>query len=168
MGTLYGYSPRMRFDLVINTLSMKAVIEKKIQVFGGAQWRPFLHVEDAASAFMACLNAPLTRIQGQAYNVGSDDQNFTILEIAKLIELANPGIEVEIQQANVDERNYRVSFEKIVKHLEFRREHLVQDQVSVLRDKISALQSNPYDDRYYNFVGADIPPKQRAYYSIED
>jgi nucleoside-diphosphate-sugar epimerase len=65
MGTLYGYSPRMRFDLVVNTMSLKAHVEKRIQVFGGDQWRPLLHVEDAADAFIKCLDATLEKIGNQ-------------------------------------------------------------------------------------------------------
>ena len=62
MGTLYGLSPRMRLDLVVNTFALKSLIEKKIQIFGGDQWRPMLNVEDASDAFIKCLEAPIDKV----------------------------------------------------------------------------------------------------------
>ena len=89
-GTLFGLSPRMRFDLVINLFIAKALKEKKITVYGGNQFRPFLHVEDAADSIIFALEKDLTG----TYNVVS--QNFTIMDAAKKIkDLTNWDNEIE-------------------------------------------------------------------------
>jgi len=105
-GTLFGLSPRMRFDLVINLFIAKALSEKKITVFGGKQYRPFLHVEDAVDSLMFALEKDLTG----TYNVVS--QNMTIMEAAKKIsEITN--CEIEVSNEDEDKRDYKVSSEKM-------------------------------------------------------
>ena len=104
-GTLFGVSPRMRFDLVINLFAVQALTEGKITVFGGEQYRPFLHVDDAADSILFSLEKNLTG----TYNVISE--NMTILDAAKKIS-ALTGCEISISQENEDKRNYKVSSEK--------------------------------------------------------
>lgn len=105
-GTLFGLSPRMRFDLVINLFIAKALSEKKITVFGGNQYRPFIHVDDAVDSLMFALEKDLTG----TYNVAS--QNMTIMEAAKKIsEITN--CEIEVSNEDEDKRDYRVSSEKM-------------------------------------------------------
>jgi nucleoside-diphosphate-sugar epimerase len=107
-GTLFGLSPRMRFDLVINLFLVQALTEKKITVHGGNQYRPFLHVEDAANSLLFALEEDLTG----TYNVVSE--NMTILEVAKKIQkLTN--CEIEISHEIEDKRDYRVSSKKFNK-----------------------------------------------------
>ncbi len=118
-GTLYGLSPRMRFDLVVNTMTAHAFFNKKIIVNGGSQWRPLLHVSDAAEACICVLEAPLAKVSGQIFNIGSDAQNFTINQIAKSIKQLSRA-EIEIKDAKEDRRDYRVSFAKIKQTLGFK------------------------------------------------
>ena len=107
-GTLFGLSPRMRFDLVINLFLIQALKENKITVHGGNQYRPFLHVDDAADSLLFALEENLTG----TYNVVS--QNMTILEVAKKIqELTN--CEIEISHEIEDKRDYKVSSYKFHK-----------------------------------------------------
>ena len=119
MGTLYGYSPRMRFDLVVNTMSMKSFANGRIQVFGGKQWRPLLGVEDAAEVYVRCLEANLATVGNQIFNVGSDDQNYQIDEVAEKIGAALGGIPISRDNSNLDARDYRVSFLKLNRALGF-------------------------------------------------
>jgi nucleoside-diphosphate-sugar epimerase len=119
MGTLYGFSPRMRFDLVVNTMSMKSHVNGGIQVFGGDQWRPLLGVEDAAEVYIRCLEAKLEDVGNQVFNVGSDDQNYRIDEVAQLISEALGGVPISRDQSNLDSRDYRVSFAKLADVLEY-------------------------------------------------
>ena len=105
-GTLFGMSPRMRFDLAINLFMAKALSKEKITVFGGNQHRPFLHVADAADALAFVLEKNLDGI----YNVISE--NFTIMEAAERISKLT-GAEIEVSNAIVDKRDYVVSAEKI-------------------------------------------------------
>jgi nucleoside-diphosphate-sugar epimerase/predicted transcriptional regulator len=151
MGTLYGYSPRMRFDLVVNTMSMKAHVEKRIQVFGGSQWRPLLHVEDAADAFARCLDAPLEKIGNQIFNVGSNEQNYRIIEIADLIGAALKKVTIEVEDAQLDARDYRVSFDKIRRALGFKAEETIPRAAKRIDRELSLGNlRNPYAKVYYN------------------
>jgi nucleoside-diphosphate-sugar epimerase len=118
-GTFYGLSPRPRFDLVVNLLVAKAVREGRISVFGGTQWRPFIHVHDGAEAIIACLDAPVAVVRGQAFNVGSDEQNHTLAQVAELIRAAVPNVDVHTEPGADQEANYRVSFRKIQEQLGF-------------------------------------------------
>ncbi|MBP1594855.1 MAG: NAD-dependent epimerase/dehydratase [Acidobacteria bacterium] len=112
MGTLYGCSPRMRFDLVVNTMTMHAFSEGKIRVFGGTQWRPLLSVNDAAESYVQCLEADLADVGNQVFNIGSDEQNYQIESIAQIIAEALNGVKVEHDDKSLDVRDYRVSFRK--------------------------------------------------------
>ena len=86
LATVYGYSPRMRFDLVINVLTAKALDEKEITIFGGDQWRPFVDVEDASEAYIKCLETPIEKVRGEIFNIGGDENNYKIIEIGKKIK----------------------------------------------------------------------------------
>ena len=109
--TLYGPSSRMRFDLVINTMTGIALTDNKIIVNGGEQWRPFLHVSDAADAYIFMLEAPSGKINGEIFNVGSNADNLKILDLAKIISRF---LNVDIKQSDSpDRRSYKVSFDKI-------------------------------------------------------
>jgi nucleoside-diphosphate-sugar epimerase len=118
--TIYGISGRTRFDLVVNLLCAKAVRDRKITVYGADQWRPFVHVQDVARAITMTLRAPSDLVAGEAFNVGSDVQNYTLGEIAELINTQVPDAEITSDDAFVDRRNYRVSFEKIRSRLGFK------------------------------------------------
>ncbi len=112
--TLFGYSPRMRFDLAINIMTLHAVTKRRIIVMGGGQqWRPFLHIRDAAEAFIACLEAPREAIHRETFNVGSPWENYKILDLAALVKEVHPEIEIEIAPSDEDKRSYRVNFNRI-------------------------------------------------------
>ena len=109
--TIFGPAERLRFDLVVNLFIAQAYYDKKITVFGGDQERPFLHVKDASKSIMNFLNYKITNSQ-DVYNVGCDELNGTINDIAKLIEKNVPGSSISLSSENVDARNYAVSFKK--------------------------------------------------------
>lgn len=117
--TIYGISGRTRFDLVINLLCAKAVRDRMITVYGPDQWRPFVHVADVARAITMTLQAPAAFVAGEAFNVGSDAQNYTLGEVAELIQRQVPDAEIISDDTFVDKRNYRVSFAKIQSRLGF-------------------------------------------------
>lgn len=117
--TIYGISGRTRFDLVVNLLCAKAVREDVITVFGPDQWRPFVHVDDVARAIMTTLQAPIDQMAGEAFNVGSDAQNYTLGDAAELIRQQVPQAEIVSDSGAVDRRNYRVCFAKIRTKLGF-------------------------------------------------
>ena len=109
--TIFGPAERLRFDLVVNLFIAQAYYDKKITVFGGDQERPFLHVKDASNSIMNFLNYKITNTQ-DVYNVGCDELNSTINEIAQLIEKNITGSSISLSSENVDARNYAVSFKK--------------------------------------------------------
>src|SRR5690606_2834855 len=145
-GTIYGLSGRTRFDLVINLLTAKAVTEGKITVFGGKQWRPFVHVDDAALAVLTVLEAPLPLVRGQIFNVGSNEQNYTIRQIAELIKGIVPEAEIEEVEGGSDARNYCVDFTKIQRTVGFTPRWTVEQGV---RQVIDAIKDGKIDD-YHN------------------
>ena len=119
LSTVFGYSPRMRYDLVVNTLLIRALRDKQFSVFGGDQWRPFVHCYDVARAFKLALEADKVVTHNQIFNVGSDDMNFTIDNIGEKVIYKLPKSKMNTVQEDVDKRNYKVSFSKISKLLKF-------------------------------------------------
>jgi len=151
MGTLYGYSPRMRFDLVVNTMSMKSFIDRRIQVYGGSQWRPLLGVEDAAEVYVRCLEANLQDVGNQIFNVGSDDQNYQIDMVAEIIGNALGGIPISRDNSNLDARDYRVSFSKLEGMLGFAPQQTVDNAARTILEKLqSGAIGDPAQRIYYN------------------
>ena len=117
--TLFGVSPRMRFDLAINTMTLHAITRGQITIMGGGrQWRPFLHVRDAANAYIACLKAPTDLISGRYFNVITS--NLRIAELADLVSQRTGNTEVRCLPEDADKRDYRVSAALFEKTLGFR------------------------------------------------
>jgi nucleoside-diphosphate-sugar epimerase len=118
LSTLFGLSPRMRFDLVVNLFVARAIFLRSITISNGAQWRPLMHVEDAARAFMAVLEAPAEKVNGEVFNAGSTGLNLRIEELGRAVADEIAGIEIETVGSE-DRRNYRVAFNKIREQLGF-------------------------------------------------
>jgi nucleoside-diphosphate-sugar epimerase len=119
--TLYGLSPRMRFDLAINGMVLGATRTGKIPVMReGTQWRPFLHVRDAARALLEVVLAPAGKVNGQIFNVGSEDQNYQIRPLAEEVSQSMTKPPQLEWYGDPDARSYRVSFEKIRSALGYR------------------------------------------------
>jgi nucleoside-diphosphate-sugar epimerase len=150
--TIYGLSGRTRFDLVVNLLTAKAVLDGEISIFGGDQWRPFLHVDDAALAILTTLEAPLDAVRHQVFNVGSDDQNYTIQQIGDLIHEYVPAAKVISRGSDVDRRNYRVSFAKIRRALDFQPKWTVEGGIKQVMESIASGQVTDYQDAKYSNV----------------
>jgi len=113
-GTIYGLSPRMRFDTVLNDLCGAAFTSRRISVHGdGKPWRPVVHVEDVARAFHAVLEAPIDVVRGEAFNTGAEHLNHQVMELAELAAAAVPGCEIEtLSDPSADQRTYRADFGK--------------------------------------------------------
>ena len=125
LATVFGLSPRMRFDLVVNTLTVRAVVDRRIAVHGGDQWRPNVHCRDVARAFAMALEAPAAAVAGEIFNVGGDAQNHRIAELGQMVAEIVGDVNVEYHSDVPDPRNYRVSFEKIRRTLGFEPEYSV-------------------------------------------
>jgi nucleoside-diphosphate-sugar epimerase len=117
--TVYGFSPRLRFDLVVNNLTAWAYTTGDVFLKSdGTPWRPIVHVEDVCRAFVAAVEAPRERVHGEAFNVGTSAENFRIAEIAEVVESVVPGTAVRMSpNASPDARNYRVNCDKLARVL---------------------------------------------------
>ena len=116
--TAYGVSPRMRFDIVLNNLAGLAWTTKEIKMTSdGTPWRPLVHGLDIARAIIAVLQAPIEAIHNEVFNVGDTSHNYRVREIAEIVGEIFPGCRVSFGAPSQDNRSYRVSFEKIRKHL---------------------------------------------------
>ncbi|HEY6151234.1 MAG TPA: SDR family oxidoreductase [Gaiellaceae bacterium] len=117
--TAYGFSPRLRGDLVINNLAGYAFTTGRVLIMSdGTPWRPVVHIEDIARAFLAALEAPAELVHDEAFNVGRTDENFQVRELADLVEEIVPNSTVEYAEGGgPDPRCYRVNCSKIAETL---------------------------------------------------
>jgi len=148
--TAHGLSPRMRFDLLVQEFLRDALIDKKISIFGEDFWRPLIHVNDMADACISVLNAPSNLVSGQIFNVGSSKENYTKKQLAKIIQKYVPEAQIEIVKSKTDPRNYKVSFEKIKKILNFEPKRTVEDSVIEILEKIHNGSIDPRDSEFSN------------------
>jgi nucleoside-diphosphate-sugar epimerase len=151
LATLFGLSYRMRFDLVINSMLKSAIKDKKIFISGGKQWRPFLHVQDAANFFSFCLDAPTNIIARGIFNVGSNNLNYQISDLAMLIKRHLPETKLIYLTRYKGQQSYKICFDKIEKSLGYRAGLSVE---SGIKEIISAMETgalgNVDNAKYYN------------------
>lgn len=116
--TVFGLAPRMRFDLAVNIMTLRAFRDNVIYVMGqGNQWRPFIHVSDVVRAFMLALESD--KVAGQTYNVGDDRLNCTIQQVAGIVHHEFPQAQVHVIPEDPDQRSYNLDFSKIRNELGF-------------------------------------------------
>jgi nucleoside-diphosphate-sugar epimerase len=151
-GTIYGLSGRTRFDLVVNLLTAQAVFDKEFFIYGGDQWRPFLHVVDAARAVLMALEAPRHLVSNEVFNVGSNEQNYTIRQIGKIVQKNVPDANMLEKAESPDSRNYWVDFNKIRNTLGFVPEWTIERGVQQVTDAIRSGKVSDYRDARYSNV----------------
>jgi nucleoside-diphosphate-sugar epimerase len=149
LATVFGMSPRPRFDLVVNLLTAKAYRDHAITIYNGEQWRPFVHVGDVAEGLLTILNAPLSRVSGQTFNLGDSRLNYTLRDVACELTKIFRNLRVE-HLDNLDRRNYRVSFEKIRSELGFQCKHTLRDGIRELADALESGMIVDYTDVHYH------------------
>ncbi len=150
--TVFGVSPRMRFDLTVNQFAMQMVTDKRLVVYGGRFWRPYIHVRDVARAVAMVLEAPACAVAGQVFNVGDTGQNYRKSEIVDLIGAQlDEQVAIEHVERQEDPRDYRVSFEKIRDRLGFR---IARTMPEGIREVIDLVRCGAISDvaapRFYN------------------
>lgn len=153
LATLYGWSYRPRFDLVVNLFTLMALHNKEVTVFGGGQWRPFLSVSDAARAIIQVLESPIEKVGGQIFNVGSSENNYTIEQIADTICKLVKNARYKLLDTNSDLRNYRVSFEKIKKTLDYKTRSDMKEEVGIMIKEIKATSLKSLLKKGFNSPG---------------
>ncbi len=146
--TVCGYSPRMRFDLTVNILTNHAVNKGKITVFGGAQMRPNIHIEDMTDIYVKSLQWSDSDINGKVYNAGY--HNHSVRDIANIVrDVVGENVEIATQSTE-DERSYHISSKKIREELNFESRHTVIEAVNDLLVAFSrGLFHNSLEDEMY-------------------
>ncbi len=150
MGTLYGLSPRMRFDLVVNILTAKAKFDGEFTIMGGDQWRPFVEVGDAADAYVKCIEAPFEKVGGESFNVGGDKQNMMIKEVGDLVKNLIPTAKLNTNKTDVDRRDYKVSFKKITDILDYIPKKSMEESIKEMEAAIDSKKIVDYTLKIYN------------------
>jgi nucleoside-diphosphate-sugar epimerase len=149
--TVCGYGPRLRLDLTVNILTNHAINNGRIRVFGGAQKRPNIHIDDITDLYVQFLELPAEQIAGKIYNAGY--QNHPVAEIAEIVRrcVGKKHVDIITEPTN-DHRSYHISSEKIRREIGFEPQYTIEDAVSGLcRAFAKGLVPNPMDDpRYYN------------------
>ncbi len=141
--TIYGLAERMRFDLAINIMTMRAWKDRIIYIMGGGnQWRPFVHVRDVNKAFITCLEAPERKVSGEIFNVGSNEQNYQIKQLAQFVVDVVPNVEVHKIPDDPDKRNYNLNFDKITSELGYHVDVRVHEGIVEIKQ---ALEKNIID-----------------------
>jgi nucleoside-diphosphate-sugar epimerase len=147
--TIFGTSPRMRFDLTINEFTMEMVVKKRLVVFGEQFWRPYIHVRDAARAIKLLLESPSGKVAARVFNVGATDQNFQKQQLVELIRPHAPDAVVEFVHKAEDPRDYRVSFTRIREQLRFHITRTVRDGIAEVSKLVRESVINDFENRSY-------------------
>ena len=151
--TAYGLSNSIRLDLVVNNLTCSAFTTKQVKLLSdGTAWRPLVHVEDMSNAFISVLNAKNSEVNGQAFNVGTNDGNYTIREIAQKVEQIIPNSNITYaKDANKDSRSYKVDFSKIKQQLGFETKWSLEKAIKEIYDllKSKKFSEEDFKDKKY-------------------
>lgn len=149
--TVYGVSPRMRFDLTVNEFTKDLALGRELEVFGEQFWRPYCHVGDFARAIMAVLDAPESLVAYDVFNVGETDENYTKRMLVDAILEQIPDGRVTKVHRDEDPRDYRVNCDKINERLGFEISMTVPEGIAEVRTIVSdGLVGDPDDARYFN------------------
>ena len=151
--TAYGISSSLRLDLVVNNLVCAALSTGKVRLLSdGTSWRPLLHVEDMSKAFITCLKQSEEKISGEIFNVGSNEDNYTVREIAEKVEQIVPNSIIEYSEtASKDSRSYRVNFDKITDQIGFKTKWNLDDAIKQIYEtmKEKNISENDLNDKKF-------------------
>lgn len=149
--TVYGLSPRMRFDLTVNEFTKDLTLGKEIEIFGEQFWRPYCHVKDFSNAFLTVINAPKDKVAYNVFNVGDTSENYTKKMLVNEIKKELPNSKINYVAKKDDPRDYRVNCDKIKRELGFKITKKVPDGIKEIKKIIQEnLIQNPEDQKYYN------------------
>lgn len=158
LATIFGLSPRMRFNLLINEIVREAYVKKRILLYKEDAWRPYAHTEDAADSLISILNADSKKINHEIFNVGTE--NYQKKELVNLVKKYVPDLIIDRQGGLPDNRDYKVSFEKIKKVIGFIPRRKVTDGIDELFWAVkNNVFSNLYDERYTSWVNEKVLDK---------
>jgi len=136
LATVFGWSPRMSFNSMINAFVRDAFVKKSIIVYGPSSWRPFVHVDDVVEALLYVLRAPKSSVSGQVFNVGSNSLNYRKIQVIEMIRKYFPQTNVQLRDDVTDPRSYKVSFDKINKLLGFQATRNLEDGIKEMKQSL--------------------------------
>ena len=149
--TVYGLSPRMRFDLTVNEFTRQVALDKELEIYGEQFWRPYCHVEDLAGACICVLESDPAKVRHNVFGVGDTSENYQKAMIAAELLKVVPEAHIKLVSSSEDPRDYRVDFSKIKDELGFQTTRTVPDGIreiyQILKDGII---SDPYSNAYKN------------------
>ena len=149
--TVYGTSPRMRFDLTVNEFTREVALDRELVVFGEQFWRPYIHVRDVATAVALVLGAPHDAVAGEVFNVGATSENYRKLDLVEILKSRFSHAIVSFVHKDEDPRDYRVSFEKVKSRLGFVPTRTVADGIAEVAALLqSGLLADPDAPIYKN------------------
>lgn len=151
VATVYGLSPRPRFDLTVNEFAAELLVKGRLVVFGEQFWRPYVHVRDVARAIALVLASGPELVAGEVFNVGATSENYRKQEIVELVcrELNGAALEIERVHRDEDPRDYRVSFERIRERLGFAVTRTVPDGIREVLAAVSTGVIRDFDSPEY-------------------
>ena len=159
LSTVFGISLRPRFDLLINTLCARAYLNNKLIVNGGEQIRPNIHVFDVAVAFEKTLSKKINLVDSQIFNVGSNNMNYKIIDLARIVNNEFPTAKIIIDEKNLDHRNYHVNFDKIEKKLNFKCSKSIEFGIKEIKNFLKRkdnLNINIKRSKYNNYISEKL------------
>lgn len=149
--TVYGLSPRMRFDLTVNEFTKDLALGKELVIFGEQFWRPYCHVKDFSNAFITVLRSPAKKVSYDVFNVGDTLENYTKQMLIDEIKKVLPEAKIKYVDKNEDPRNYRVNSDKIKQELGFEITMRVSDGIEEVKRMVQeGIIQDPEDQKYYN------------------
>lgn len=149
LATVYGDSPRKRFDLVVNRFILMAIKKIKIKLFGALSWRPFINVSDVSEIIIKVLKSEEKLVKNQIFNVGFDNENYRIFDIIKYLKKIKD-LDYEFSDQKSDERNYRVSFKKLHKLIKYKPQYRLKRILPLLFKKYQQKKINEKNINFYN------------------
>lgn len=155
LATIFGLSPKMRFNLLINEMVRDAFFGKIISLYKENAWRPYTHIQDAADALILLLEAEKEKISQQIFNVGTE--NYRKKDLVRILGKFFQQIEIKKEGGSPDNRDYRVSFEKIKRELKLMPQKTVSQGIE---EMASAIKNNlffdPYDKKYTLWLNEEL------------
>jgi nucleoside-diphosphate-sugar epimerase len=149
--TVYGFSPRIRFDLTVNEFTRNATLKGEQEIWGQQFWRPYCHVDDLARSVVLVLESPEEKVRANVFNVGSTSENYQKGSIMREVCKIVPDVKVNYVDSSEDPRDYRVNFDKIKNELGFTITKKVPDGIEEIYTLVkSGIITDPYEQKFRN------------------
>ena len=149
--TVYGFSPRIRFDLTVNEFTRNAAVNGEQEIWGAQFWRPYCHVNDLARSVVLVLESPLEKVRANVYNVGTTSENYRKGQIMEEVCKVVPDVKVNYVETGEDPRDYRVNFDKIKNDLGFTITKKVPDGINEIYTLVkTGIITDPFEQKFRN------------------